>query len=251
MIIHECNQYDDTWWEVRKGIPTASGGFVRDSGKNVAGGNVDTLVSNDAEFGDYISQGPKTVISATQTLRPKLPIAGGNDVKPTAAKSAVSDAVFETFSQVPDEQTDHLQAPDSRLNQLNRQHETIRFMERMSEPRSYNPANNPHEGNIPWQWSDEFTKPMFQQAFSREVQRHLDDQSATKRYRGHEDMNDRFEEDHNSYPSSKRLRRPTPSLYNTVDMNVESMLPSRQETGLLMNRRRFRDQDRGTWRSHL
>jgi hypothetical protein len=24
MIIHECNQYDDTWWEVRKGIPTAS-----------------------------------------------------------------------------------------------------------------------------------------------------------------------------------------------------------------------------------
>ena len=122
-------------------------------------------------------------------------------------------------------------------------------MESMSEPRSYNPANDPH--GRPWQWSDEFSNPMFQAAFSSEVKRHLDEQAAMNRYRGHEDMSDRLEEDHTAYPSSKRLRRQTPSLYNTVDMNIESMLPSRQDTGMLMNRRRFRDQDRGTWRSHL
>jgi hypothetical protein len=178
-----------------------------------------------------------------------MPIAGGEDVRPTPEKSVVSDTVFETFSQVPEESRGHFQAPNSRLNQLNRQNETIRYMENMSEPRAYNPANDPH--GRPWQWSDEFSNPMFQAAFSLEVKRHLDELAATKRYRDNENMEDRLEDDYTVYPSSKRLRRPTPSLYNTIDMNIEHMLPSRQETGMLLNRRKFTDQDRGTWRSRL
>ena len=232
-----------------KGFKTPAGGFVRDNALNAGGGTLDTVVGNDAEIGDYIQKGPQTVLTATQTLRPKLPIAGGEDIKPSTAKSIVSDTIFDTFSALPEEQTGHFQAPGSRLNQLNRQNETIRYMEKLSEPRQYNPANDPH--SRPWQWSDEFTTPLFQKAFSREVQRHMNEQTARKKYTHDEDMPDRLEEDYTSYPSSKRLRRDTPSLYSTVDMNIESMLPTRQESGVLMNRRRFRDQDRATWRSHL
>ena len=233
------------------GYKTMTGGYVRDEAKNAGGGRLATEVTSDPVKGDVITQGPRTVLSATQTLRPKLPIAGGQDVRETPAEAIVSNTVFETFSHLPEEQTDHLQAPNNRLNQLNRQNTTIRYMEHMDQPRSYNPASNPHEGSIPWQWSDQFGTPMFQEAFSREVKRHLDQQRATKRFMHAEDMPDRMEEDFTAYPSSKRLRRQTPSLYDTVNMNIERMLPSRQESGMLMNRRKFRDQDRGTWRSHL
>jgi len=232
-----------------KGYKTFDGGFVRGQARNAGGGRLDTVVRNDGKKGDYIAQGPRAVETATTTLRPKMPIAGGEDVRPDPGQSVVSDTTFETFSQLPEETTDHMQAPNSRLNQLNRQNETLRYMEHMAQPRQYNPANDPH--GRPWQWSDEFSKPMFQQAFASEVKRHLDEQGASSRYMHREDMDDRLEEDYTSYGSSKRLRRPRPTPYSTVDMNIESMLPSRQEVGVLMNRRRFRDQDRSTWRSVL
>ena len=231
------------------GIKSLDGNYIRDRSLNAAGGRLDTIVSSDPVSGDNIVQGPRTVLTATQTLRPKMPIAGGDDVREDPGKAVVSNVVFETFSHVPEQQTDHLQAPNSRINMLNRQNETIRYMETMSQPRAYDPANDPH--SRPWQWENEFNNPMFQAAFSMEVKRHLDEQSANKRYRQNEDMDGRLEEDYTEYPSSKRLHRPTPSLYNTVANNIESMLPSRQDTGFLMNRRRFRDQDRSTWRSIL
>jgi hypothetical protein len=111
-----------------KGIKTVQGGYVKDSAKNAGGGRLDTIVSNDAEVGDYIAQGPRTTLTTTQTLRPNIPIAGGEDIRPTPQKSVVSDSVFETFSQVPEESRGHFMAPNSGINRLNRQNETIRYM---------------------------------------------------------------------------------------------------------------------------
>lgn len=99
--------------------------------------------------GDEIGSGPQSVDRSTPTLRANYQLAGYDDVKQTDIGDQQSNAIFETFSWVPD---GFGLGPSNRLHKLNKQHNFIRFgTERLYQPRKFSPANYPHGNQSRWQ----------------------------------------------------------------------------------------------------
>lgn len=101
------------------------------------------------KFGDIIGSGPQTVDNSTPTLRANYQLAGYDDVKQSDIGDQQSNAIFETFSWVPD---GYGLGPSNRIHQLNKQHDFIRYgTERLYQPRKFSPANYPHGNQSRWQ----------------------------------------------------------------------------------------------------
>lgn len=123
--------------------------------KRPGGGVYDTVIGQDqvprevVPGGDEITSGPKSTRVDTNTLRSRYMIAGYDDVKSSELGDAQSNALFETFSWVPD---GYGHGPDNRLHALNKQHDLIRFgTEMLFQPRMHEEKNLPHGEQEKWQ----------------------------------------------------------------------------------------------------
>jgi hypothetical protein len=123
--------------------------------RNPGGGIYDTIIGEETPRrevvpgGDVITSGPKSTRVDTNTLRARYMIAGYDDVKSGELGDAQSNALFETFSWVPD---GYGLGPKNRLHMLNKQHDLIRFgTEMLYQPRMYEEQNIPHAEQEMWQ----------------------------------------------------------------------------------------------------
>lgn len=147
---HQSAQFMQWLQSGLKGMPTEYQSLLYGA-RRPGGGVYDTKIGHDAVKGDVLTQGPQTTRVDTNTLRAKYSIAGYDDVKSSEVGDAQSNALFETFSWVPD---GYGLGPNNRLHMLNKQHDLIRFgTEEMYQPRMFQYKNLPH-GQQP-QWRDD------------------------------------------------------------------------------------------------
>lgn len=123
--------------------------------KRPGGGVYDTVIGQEiterkvVEGGDVLTSGPRSTRVDTNTLRARYMIAGYDDVKSSELGDAQSNALFETFSWVPD---GYGNGPKNRLHELNKQHNLLRFgTEMLYQPRMYQELNLPHGEQEKWQ----------------------------------------------------------------------------------------------------
>lgn len=227
------------------GIKNVDGTFGRGATTNAGGGKLDTQVAIDetGTGGDIISQGPRSVNTATKTLRPKLDIAGGEDVRPSYADNLQSDALFESFSWVPD---GYGLGEHNRLHLQNRQNDSLRFgMERMSQPRRYELTDMPHAE--PSGWLNSMTLGQIEQLYVEKVGREMMERQAMD-YET-EAPSRVLNNDFNRMPSYKGLPRQSqgPSPYQVVADNLQQLLPARDPAGYHMNALPYQDSRAGTY----
>lgn len=223
------------------GLLTAGGQLSRGVVENVGGGRLNTVVSTEEGKGDFISQGPRSVESAKQTLRPKFMVAGGEDVRPTIQADAQSNALFESFSIVPD---GYGLGPENRLHLLNRQNDTLRFgAESLYEPRPDAPIAPARP--IPAPWKESMSLKELEEAYATKIgMEFLKARGLALVERGVAGFV--LEDDMNLVPSSKTLPRQErgPSPFTPVvttsyagpgGFNLEEFLPARDPPGMQMN----------------
>lgn len=223
------------------GTVGAGGQLTRGITQNVGGGNLATIVSsNDA--GDYVSQGPQSVEVAKQTLRPKFVVAGGEDVRPSIQEDGQSNAIFESFSIVPD---GYGLGPENRLHLLNKQNDVMRFgAEKLYEPRVDAPIAPARP--IPAQWKESMSLQELEEAYATKIGMEL------LKARGISLVERNpigvLEDDMNMIPSSKGLPRQErgPSPFMPSIFNLEDFLPARDPPGMQMNSLLGSDTLRGT-----
>jgi hypothetical protein len=223
------------------GTVGAGGQLSRGITQNIGGGNLATVVSsNDA--GDYVSQGPQSVEVAKQTLRPKLVVAGGEDVRPSIQEDGQSNAIFESFSIVPD---GYGLGPENRLHLLNKQNDVMRFgAEKLYEPRVDAPITPARP--IPAQWKESMSLKELEEAYATKIGMEL------LKARGVSLVERNpigvLEDDMNMIPSSKGLPRQErgPSPFMPTVFNLEDFLPARDPPGMQMNSLLGSDTQRGT-----
>ena len=223
------------------GVVGAGGQLSRGITENVGGGKLATIVSSN-EAGDYVSQGPQSVEVAKQTLRPKFVVAGGEDVRPSIQEDGQSNAIFESFSIVPD---GYGLGPENRLHLLNKQNDVMRFgAEKLYEPRVDAPITPARP--IPAQWKESMSLQELEEAYATKIGMEL------LKARGVSLVERNpigvLEDDMNVIPSSKGLPRQQrgPSPFMTTVFNLEDFLPARDPPGMQMNSLLGSDTLRGT-----
>lgn len=224
------------------GVVGAGGQLNRGIVTNVGGGILDTELKTD-DKGDYVSQGPKDVQTATKTLRPKFDIAGGEDVRPNAADNLQSDALFEAFSWVPD---GYGLGPYNNLHLLNKQNDQLRFgMESLYQPRMYQEYNPPR--HMPRPFADDLSLQELEMEYARRVGiSMMETQSVESQQRKPTNV---LMDDYNANPSSQDLPRQVHGVspYDTVIDTYRRYLPARDPSGLRMNALPRQDIYRSTW----
>jgi len=209
-----------------------TGNFVRPGEQlNAGGGVVDTQVGADADLGDKISLGPRSVQTAKKTLRPKQPIAGEESVKATAVEEAKSNVIFESFSIVP---PGHGLGPENTLEKMNQANDFIRFG---IEPLAYPRANDPDNGikDEVRKWSENQPKPMIVDEMKQDEEKVT---TATKEVVRQIHQPDSIIEDGPDMqrePSSQTLPRPRATPYTTIYNNKRLFLPSTTPCGLFLS----------------
>lgn len=222
------------------GYKGLDGSFSRGPTTNVGGGRLDTQVSTTGERGDAISQGPRSVETATKTLRSKLPIAGGEEVQPTPQDNLQSDALFEAFSFVPD---GYGQGENNSLHLQNKQNDSIRFgMEQLSQPRRLEDSNMPH--HVQSKWLSAMPLQEIERIYVEKVGRHMLEQQTTQMEMVQ--PSHVLDNDYNLVPSYKHLPRVRPSPYQPVVDTMRALLPARDPAGLYMNSLPYQHSQSGT-----
>lgn len=133
-------------WVEGKGVRVAGGGFSVPQGAGLtAGGQIEqTKVETDVTEGDVITEGPQAVSRADNSLRSTFQLATGEEVK-AINENVQSDFLFETFNYHPVPNPEL--GIDNPLEELNRQHEFIRFNPTgaLFQPRAYTHPDHPAE----------------------------------------------------------------------------------------------------------
>jgi hypothetical protein len=223
------------------GVVTAGGKLSKGITEKVGGAPLATKLAAD-EKGDYISQGPQSVDTAKPTLRPKLPTAGAEDVRPDPEDNLQSDALFEAFSWVPD---GYGQGPNNALHLQNKQNDQLRFgQEQLAQPRADIPMTMPRP--TPYQWAESMSLNDISEAYVTKIGMEILNQRAVKAQKTN--PIEVLHSDYNQFPSSSDLpRHPGPSPYQPVINNLEQFLPARDPSGVRMNALRMEDTRRGTF----
>lgn len=112
---------------IGSGQPDPPGGNQEGRGifLNAGGGTIDTVYKSTPD-GDVFEKGQKSVRVGRAVLRAQFEVGQPEDVVPTKSQTIQDDAIFETWSYIPDSNADGLGATNL-LKRLNRQNEMIRF----------------------------------------------------------------------------------------------------------------------------
>jgi len=209
-----------------------TGSFMRSGEQtNAGGGTVDTQTGTDADLGDVVTLGPRSTQTGKKTLRPKMPLAGGDSVKGSAMEEGMSNALFEAFSYVPE---GYGLGPSNPLHHLNIHNDFIRFgVGNLAEPRSMDPANGIKD-DLPM-WSNDQPAQFMKAQVMDEAK---DVVEGAKELEKQEQQPMSFVEDSEDYsaePSSQALPRMKPTPYETVYNNVRTFLPSTSPAGLFLS----------------
>jgi hypothetical protein len=209
-----------------------TGSFMRGGEQmNAGGGTIDTQTGTDANLGDVITLGPRSTQTGKKTLRPKMPLAGGDAVKGSAMEEGTSNALFEAFSYVPE---GYGLGPSNPLHHLNINNEFIRFgVGNLAEPRSMDPANGIKD-DLPM-WSNDQPVPFIKAQVMDEAKDVVEGASAIAKQEQQPMSIIEDSEDYNAEPSSQALPRPKPTPYETVYNNVRTFLPSTSPAGLFLS----------------
>ena len=226
-----------------------TGSFMRSGEQtNAGGGTVDTQTGTDATLGDVVTLGPRSTQTGKKTLRPKIPLAGGDAVKGSAIEEGTSNALFEAFSFVPD---GHGLGPSNPLHRLNINNDFIRFgVGNLAEPRSIDPANGIKD-DIPL-WSNDQPVPLIKSQVMGEAKDVVEGASAIAKQEQQSMSIIEDGEDYNAEPSSQALPRSKPTPFLTVYSNGRTFLPSLSPAGLFLSNVAYRPADgRSAHRSEL
>ena len=224
------------------GTVSATGALTRGIVRNMGGGEVDTEVDSGVN-GDTIIRGSQSVNTSTKTLRPSFVIAGGEHVKPDEESNMQSNALFESFSWVPD---GNGLGPSNQLHLQNKQNDVFRFgMEQLSHPRRLEETGMPHP--VPAQWMDAMPTQNIVQSMKLDAGMEAIKEEAI----AFQTSNPIYvlDNDYNNSTSSKHLPRQQagPSPFEGVVDNYRNFLPSYDPSGMIMDSLGYQDNYSGTW----
>jgi len=217
-----------------------TGNFMRQGeSHNAGGGTVDTRTGTDANLGDIIDLGPRSTQTGKKTLRPKIPLAGGDAVKGTAVEEETSNALFEAFSYVPD---GFSLGPSNPLHHLNVNNDFMRFgVGQLAEPRSIDPENGIKD-EVPT-WSNDQPVPLITAQVAADAKDAVEGANAVAKQEQHPMSFIEDGDDYNVQPSSQALPRPHPTPYQTVYDNHRTFLPSTSPCGLFLSNVSYKPAD--------
>ena len=212
--------------------------------RNPGGGLIDTQVATDIEqgTGDYIGQGPQNKEVAAKTLRARFQEAGTDSVVRSEFDNLQSDAIFETFSWVPD---GYGLGPNNHLEKLNKMHNVLRFgHEPLWDPRPTEPTVEPHP--FPKAWTPTLSFSEIGAIMFKDVPDSMNLQKEAFLARRYPYNN--FEGSQNNIPDARAARRSAdapnhfkPRLWVSSSFKGAFNPPQR------FSNKRFREQFQGTW----
>lgn len=224
------------------GVKGMDGSLGKGTTVNAGGGRLDTAVGEDGDGNDKITQGPQSADVATKTLRPKLAQPAGEEVRPSIQEDTVSNALFESFSWVPE---GFGLGANNTLGLQNTQNDSLRYgMETLTQPRRMESADCPHP--VQDKWLEAMSLEQLERIYVEKVGKQMQEQESMKNETVAPSY--MFDDDFNGLPSSKGLPRQVqgPSVYQPVVDTMRAFLPARDPAGLHMSHLPFQSSRRST-----